>query len=71
MACIWIPPAGILDVILGLIAALNGTAYGFLVGVVQTEQGDGWYYIHQNYVYRHLLIPYGAWRDWGWYVGPF
>ena len=71
IALVAVPPLQILALILSAIAALNGVMAWFLENIVQAEQEDGWAYVHADYVHRNLLISYGEWRDWGWYVGPF
>jgi hypothetical protein len=62
-------------VIVGLIlTVLAGMALGvwaFLFYIYQSEQKDGWGYTHDNLYNHNRLISFGAWRDWGWYVGQW
>jgi hypothetical protein len=61
----------VLGLILGIIAGIGLGVAAFLYWIMQSEQLDGWGYTHDNLANHNRLISFGAWRDWGWYVGQW
>jgi len=61
-------PTHVTTAVIAVLLICGLTFEWWLLNIVLSEQNDGWAYWHYNLVNHNLLISWGAWYEWAWYV---